>query len=319
MKMGIHDFREPTVEKPRMIVICGPTGLGKTGLAIELAPSFRAEIISADSMQVYRYMDIGTAKATQQEQKCVRHHMIDILNPDEPFDAARYAIMARRIIANLHHKGVVPMVVGGTGFYIRALLYGLFQSRPTDPSIRKRLSEEVKRCGLPAFYRKLTIRDPDAAANIHPNDEFRIIRALEVMETTGEKLSSLHSAHRFSDIPYKVLMIGLNMDRAILYQGINRRTEEMVKKGLLGEVRSLLSKGYDSNIKAMQSIGYRHMVEFIEGRLTWDEAVRTLKRDTRRYAKRQLTWFRKDENVVWESPENVTAIRNRIEAFLQGS
>lgn len=317
IKMEIPDHNHTFADRPRVIVICGPTGLGKTGFAIELAHLFQAEIVSADSMQVYRHMNIGTAKPTIEEQIRVRHHMIDIIDPDEPFDAAQYAKIARKIVGDLYKKDILPFIVGGTGLYIRALLHGLFQSHPPDPEIRKRLLKEVNTIGLSDLYRRLAVFDPAAAAKIHSNDGFRIIRALEVMEATGKKMSAFHQAHRFFDRPFKVLTIGLYMDREKLYHRINLRADTMIKEGLLKEVEDLLSNGYDPNLKAMQSIGYRHMVHFIQGHLTWDETVRILKRDTRRYAKRQLTWFKGESGVVWESPDNVLTIRQQIEDFVQ--
>lgn len=306
-----------SIDKPRIIVICGPTGLGKTAVAVELARTFHGEIISADSMQIYRYMTIGTAKPTPREQAGAPHHMIDIVDPDQPFDAAQYAGMARRIVADLHGKGLSPFVVGGTGLYIKALVHGLSPSTPPDLHIRQRLRQEAETVGMDVLYQRLATHDPTAAGKIHPNDHFRIIRALEVGEATGKPISDLHQAHRFVDESFTVLKIGLHMERDVLYDRIDQRVDGMLDGGLLAEVQDLLSMGYSANLKSMQSIGYRHMVAFIQGDLSWDEAVRTLKRDTRRYAKRQLTWFNKDPGLLWMNPENLENIRLQIKRFLQ--
>ncbi|MEE8400478.1 MAG: tRNA (adenosine(37)-N6)-dimethylallyltransferase MiaA [Desulfobacterales bacterium] len=306
-----------SIDRPRIIVICGPTGLGKTAVAVTLAEAFHAEIISADSMQIYRHMTIGTAKPTPLEQAGAPHHMIDIVDPDQSFDAAQYARMARAIVVDLHGKGRSVLVVGGTGLYIKALVHGLFQAEPPDPHIRQRLKEEVETIGMDVLYRRLVADDPAAAGKIHANDQFRIIRALEVREATGQPISDLHQAHGFVDEPFAVLKIGLHMERDALYDRINRRVDAMIDKGLLAEVQGLLTMGYSADLKSMQSIGYRHMAAFIQGHLSWDEAVRTLKRDTRRYAKRQLTWFNKDPGLLWMNPDNPDAIRLQIEHFLQ--
>jgi len=306
-----------SIGKPKVVVICGPTGLGKTAVAVDLAQIFGAEIISADSMQVYRYMTIGTAKPTPLEQAGAPHHMIDVVDPDQGFDAARYARMAREIVANLHGRGRPCFVVGGTGLYIKALVHGLFKSQPPDPRIRERLKEEAETTGMDTLYRRLVAYDSAAAERIHPNDSFRIIRALEVREATGRPISDIHRDHRFVDEPFDVLKIGLQMDRDTLYDRINRRVEGMMSNGLLAEVRGLLSEGYSTGLKPMQSIGYRHMVDLIQGDLPEDEAVRTLKRDTRRYAKRQMTWFSKDPGLLWMNPDRPEDIRGRIERFLQ--
>lgn len=306
-----------TYSKPSIIVICGPTGIGKTTLAIEFAMKFQGDIISADSMQVYRHMTIGTAKPTSEGQVRVPHHLIDIINPDEPFDAARYSIMTRKIIMDLHKKGVVPFVVGGTGLYIKTLVHGLFEPKSTDPNVRKRLREEADAFGSVFLHDRLKKADPHTAGKIHPNDTYRIIRSLEVNEVTGKTISTHHREHLFRDNPFRVLKIGLQMEREMLYDRINRRVDAMIADGLVDEVNSLLEKGYSPDLKSMQSIGYRHMAGFIKGDLSWDEALRTLKRDTRRYAKRQLTWFKTDLDITWVNPEKKNEIDRLIEDFLR--
>lgn len=304
-------------DKPNVVVICGPTALGKTAVAIDLAGQFATEIISADSMQVYRFMDIGTAKPTPDEQTLVPHHMIDIVDPDESFDAQQFATMARKKILDLQRAGVTPLVVGGTGFYIKALVHGLFGVEATDFKVRARLKKEVETHGSHQIHKRLKDCDPDSAERIHPNDVYRIIRALEICELTGRAVSDLHRAHRFKDEPFRVLKIGLYMERERLYDRIDQRVDDMVKAGLVDEVNMLLDRGYSLDLKSMQSIGYRHMTDFIEGRLPWEKTLSTLKRDTRRYAKRQIAWFKSDAEVVWSTKEQITDIRQTIKKFLQ--
>ena len=304
--------------KPKVIVICGPTALGKTSTAIHVAKSFDGEIIGADSMQIYKYMDIGTAKPTLDEQARVKHHMIDVINPDEHFDARKYANLSRNKVMELHGQKIIPFVVGGTGLYIKALIHGLFQTKVSDSDIRNRLKAEIKDYGSAYLYKKLCRQDPDTAKKIHPNDTYRIIRALEVYALTGKTLSELHQSHGFKDRPFVVLKIGLHIPREILYDRINKRVELMINSGFVNEVKRLLAMGYSQELKSMQSIGYRHIVNFIEGHCTWDETVRTLKRDTRRYAKRQMTWFKADPEVIWKEPESFEDIKGLIKKFLQG-
>ena len=301
---------------PPAVVVCGPTGIGKTAAAIEIARRFNGEIIGADAMQIYRRMEIGTAKPTAEEQARVRHHLIDVVEPDEPFDASRYCELARQVIAGLHERSVLPLVVGGTGLYIKALLHGVFQSAPPDPRVRRRLQKEAVGRGPGALHRRLASIDPAAAGRIHPNDSFRIVRALETVEATGETISAHQQRHRFQDSPYRALKIGLDMDRDTLYDRINTRVDGMLQAGFLEEVRDLLAAGFDPQIKSMQSLGYRHMVAYLQSRLDWKEAVRTMKRDHRHYAKRQLTWFRSDPEIVWTEPQQITGLFPAIEAFL---
>jgi tRNA dimethylallyltransferase len=305
--------------KPPVLVICGPTGIGKTAAAIAAAGTFGGEIISADSMQVYRFMDIGTAKPTAEERARAPHHLIDVVDPDDDFDAARFSQAAREIALAMDRRSAVPIAAGGTGLYIKAMLYGLFRARPPDPLTRQRLRQEAAEVGSEVLHRRLAVIDTQAAGRIHPHDMFRIIRALETATATGEPITDHHRRHGFCESPFRVLKIGLDMDRQALYDRIDRRVDAMINAGLLDEVRGLLSRGYGEDLKSMQSLGYRHMVDFTAGRLTWKEAVRTLKRDTRRFAKRQLTWFRADKEIVWSAPENIRALFPKIEAFLRNN
>ncbi len=309
----------PTQVKPKVIIICGPTGIGKTSTAIEIAKANHGEIIGADSMQIYRYMDIGTAKPTAEERKQVAHHMIDIVDPDEHFDAVQYAKMAHDAVLQLHGKGIAAFVVGGTGLYIKALLHGLFESQPIDARIRKRLKEQAAEQGSDFLYDRLKHLDPETAERLHPNDTYRIIRALETVEATGKPISKYHQNHQFSEKPLAVLKIGLIMDREMLYERINQRVDAMIAAGFVDEVKNLLNMGYPAELKSMQSIGYRHMVDYIEGRLSWEDCVRTLKRDHRRYAKRQLTWFGGDTEIIWKEPGKVKEIVRMVREFLNAA
>ena len=304
-------------KKPPIVVICGPTGVGKTSVGIEMATAFQGEIVSADSMQVYRYMDIGTAKPTPAEQSRAPHHMIDIVDPDQPFDAARYTSEARRLIKRLHIRSLLPFVVGGTGLYIKALTRGLFEGGEGHPEARKRLHDEIAACGIEHLHHRLGRCDPETAQKIHPHDTYRIMRALEIFETTQQPISLHQKTHRFSESRYDVLKIGLTMDKALLYDRINHRVDAMLADGLQNEVESLLARGYARDLKSMQSIGYRHMVDLISERISREEAVRTLKRDTRRYAKRQLTWFRSDQEIVWVPPHEKADIRRIVADYIQ--
>jgi tRNA dimethylallyltransferase len=304
-------------QKPNIVVICGPTGIGKTATAITLAEAYNGEIVGADSMQIYREMEIGTAKPTPGEQARVRHHMVDIVPPDAPFDAAQYEKMARETVYDLHSRGKIPVVAGGTGFYIKALTRGLFDTIPTDPEVRRRLQTEAAALGGGALHQRLAACDPETARRLHPNDTYRIVRALEVFEVTGKPLSAHHRDHQFGDRPFRQVTIGLTIPREALYSRIDTRVDMMLQTGLLNEVRGLLDRGYGPELKSMQSIGYRHMTDFLLGRLPWEEAVRTMKRDTRRYAKRQMVWFKSDPEIHWLAPDRIAEMRRLVETFLR--
>ena len=303
-------------KKTKVIVICGPTGIGKTAVGINLAEKFGGEIIGADSMQIYRHMDIGTAKPTAEERRRVPHHMVDIVDPDEDFDAVQYSEKARTTIAELNRRSRLPFAVGGTGLYIKAMLHGLFQSEPADPKIRNRLKQELEQGGSHILYERLEQIDPETAGRLHPNDSYRIIRALETIESSAKSISKHHQDHGFEDEPFNALKIGLRKDREKLYARIDQRVDLMIQAGLVEEVKKLLAMGYSAELKSMQSIGYRHVAGFLEGSLAWDECVRILKRDTRRYAKRQLTWFGADRDIIWHAPADVKNIISLIGKFL---
>jgi tRNA dimethylallyltransferase len=304
-------------KKPKVIVICGPTGTGKTAVGIELAGKFGGEIISADSMQIYRQMDIGTAKPTPAEQAQIAHHMIDIVAPDEDYDAVQFSKQAGKRIAEIVNRGLIPFVVGGTGLYIKALLHGFFQTEAVDPKIRNRLKQELEQDGSSCLYERLAKIDPDTAGRLHPNDSYRIIRALETIESSGKSISAHHQNHGFENELFNAFKIGLRKDREKLYERIDQRVDLMIQAGLVEEVKKLLAMGYSTELKSMQSIGYRHVVGFLKGSLQWAECLRTLKRDTRRFAKRQFTWFGADPQIKWHQPDRLNEIIRLTEGFVE--
>jgi len=300
----------------KIIIICGPTGIGKTSFAIKLARRFNGEIVSADSMQIYRHMDIGTAKPDEEEQKLVSHHLIDFLDPGENFDAAMYAKAADRVIKEIFARGKTPFIAGGTGLYIKTLLHGLFRSEPICEKTLSKLNMELEEKGRLYLYQKLEECDPESAKALHPNDSFRVIRALEFFMTNRQKISDYKKKHSFHETRYDFIKIGLYMEREKLYERINKRVDIMLSQGLLKEVATLVENGYSLNLKPMQSIGYKHMGMFIKDEVDWKEAVRLLKRDTRRYAKRQFTWFNKEREINWVRPSQFEEAKNLIKDFL---
>jgi len=307
-----------------LVVIVGPTGAGKSSLAVALAERVGGEIVCADSMQVYRDLDVGTAKATAETRRRIPHHLVDLCNPDEPFTAADYRRRARAAISDIRERGGVPIMVGGTGLYLRACLRGLFDGPGEDVALRRALRQEAMRTDSPSLHSRLRDLDANAAAAIHPNDLFRIVRALEVAAITGRPISALReeSRRRHEPVPGPVLLFGLERSREELYRRIDERVEEMMARGLLDEVRWLLGRGYSPDVKPLRAIGYRHMIEHLSGRSTLDEAVDRLKRDTRRYAKRQLTWFRHEEGVTWypvEGPDFSEALLRALIERIEGA
>ncbi len=282
----------------KVLVIIGPTAVGKTELSLQIAESLGAEIISADSMQVYRGMDIGTAKATPQEQARVQHHLIDVVNPDQAFNVADYVALAETSLAELKRQLIVPVLTGGTGLYIDALLEGfLFPDSAADPTLRAELEAQAK--SNPArLFSELRKVDPLSAAKIHPNDLRRIIRALEVYQRTGEPISRLQRKAAQQQRPYNPTYIGLTRERQELYARINRRVELMIENGLIQEVKRLLEV-YPEQPTALQALGYKEIAHYLRGDLTLAEAIELLQRDTRRYAKRQLSWFRRNKKIHW--------------------
>lgn len=305
-----------SVPLPPVAVLAGPTAVGKTGAALALARRLGAEIVNADSLQVYRELNIGTAKPTAAERALAPHHLIDVAAPDEPYDAARYGREARAALAALHARGVPPLVVGGTGLYIRALLHGLFDQADIPPEVRRRLRQELARLGPAALHERLASLDPAGAARLHPHDAYRILRALETLEAGGLPLSALHRAHRFPPPPYRILKLGLTLPREELYECIHRRVEAMLEQGWLAEVEGLLRR-HPPDLKPLRALGYRHLIAHLTGRWSWEEALELLRRDTRRYAKRQLTWFRADPEIHWFNPEESEEMGALMETFFR--
>lgn len=299
-----------------IIVICGPTGIGKTSFSISLARAFNGEIVGADSMQIYKYMDIGTAKPSPDEVAKARHHLVDFIDPADPFDAGRYVQQADLAIIEIAGRKKLPIVAGGTGLYIRALLHGLFRSTPICAKTMAKLTCEFEEKGGRHMHDQLKSCDPVAAQKIHPNDAFRVLRALEVYQTTGKPISDRQTHHNFNQNRYRYLKLGLKMDRDVLYERINQRVEIMLDSGLLDEVRGLIKKGYSLDLKSMQSIGYKQMGMFLKNEVDYNEAVRLLKRDTRRYAKRQFTWFNRDKDIHWLEPDRIDEAKKRVKEFL---
>lgn len=307
-------------ERHKVLIIVGPTASGKTDLAVRLAEQLGGEIVNADSMQVYRGMDIGTAKPSPELRKRVPHHLIDIREPDMDFSASDFRQEAARAIADIAGRGKRPIIVGGTGLYIRALLRGLVDSPSGAGKVRGELEEEAGARGGEEMLEELALVDPVTAARLHPHDLVRIIRALEVYRLTGVPISRQRLAHGFREDHYLPLKIGLSVERAELYDRINRRVERMMAEGLVDEVRALLERGFAPALKSMRSIGYRQICGYLTGEYPLEEAVRLIKRDSRRYAKRQTTWFKGDNEIYWvEYSDNFVSIcSNVIEFFAKG-
>jgi len=283
-----------------LLVLVGPTAAGKTGVSIALAGRLGGEVVSADSMLVYRGMDIGTAKPTPDERRGIPHHMIDIVDPDENYSVALYQRQARACIADIHRRGRLPLLVGGTGLYVRAVIdQYTFTPAGIDPEFRRRMQELADREGPAAVHRRLAATDPAAAAVIHPNNLKRVIRALEVYRLTGRSITSFRDREGVSGGLYRPVVFGLTMERPALYRRIEARVDEMLRRGLLAEVQGLLARGYSPALPAMQGLGYKEMAAHLRGEYTLEEAVALLKRNTRRFAKRQFTWFRADARIIW--------------------
>lgn len=303
---------------PKLVIISGPTCSGKSSLGVEVALRVGGQIINADSMQVYKGMDIGTAKTPVSERKGVPHYLIDIVDPDEEFNAALFRERALAIIKELHEKKIPIIVVGGTGLYVKTLLGGLFEAPSPDPALRRALLKEWDEKGPALLYERLSRLDSAAAESINPMDRIRITRALEVIELSGCRFSELTKKHGFSDRRFNALNLCLDVSRQALYERINKRTASMIEGGLIAEVERLLQKGYSPELKPMNAIGYRHIVGYLTGEWNLGEAKRLMQRDTRRYAKRQLTWFRADGTVTWVDPDDKPGILKKVTGFLQG-
>ena len=307
------------MSKLPLVIINSPTATGKTKLAIDLASTFGGEIISADSLQVYRYMNIGTAKPTIEERNKVKHHLIDVADPDEEFNAAVFNEQANKIIENIAKPGKPIFIVGGTGLYIRALTKGIIETPKVDENIRNHYRELRDLRGKEYLYNLLQQRDKEAALRIKPNDSVRVIRALEVLDQTGESIVAIQRRHSFRDSNYNTCKIGLKLDREELKRRIAERSDKMVAAGFLDEVRGLLSRGYGENLKPMQSLGYKQVIDFLGGKHDWEKAVDLIKQETWLYAKRQMTWFAADKEIKWYPPELSDEINKSVESFLKGA
>ncbi len=297
----------------------GPTGVGKTDVALTLASRLDAEIVSADSMQVHRYMDIGTAKPTPAQRRERPHHLLDVVDPDGDFDASQFRQHALAAMEGIRARGRNVLVAGGTGLYLKALARGLFAGPPRDAALRAALEQSAGERGPGHLFERLEQVDPDAARWIHRHDKVRIIRALEVFEGTGKPLSQWQREHGFDDRPFEVLGVGLERPRSELYERIDRRCGDMMEAGLLDEVRSLLDMGYAPGLRSLQSVGYRQAVQCLTGELNRSGALSSMQQATRRLAKRQLTWFRADPSVHWMHPARIDAIGKMCVRFVTGA
>jgi len=287
------------MKKP-LIILTGPTAVGKTKASIGLAKALNGEIISADSMQVYKYMDIGSAKIRPEEMDGIKHYLIDELEPDEEFHVVRFQQMAKAAMEEIYAKGKIPIVVGGTGFYIQALLYDIdFTENDEDTEYRKELEKLAKEKGADSLHDMLKEVDPASAESIHANNVKRVIRALEFYKLTGQKISEHNERERGKESPYEFCYFVLNDDRQLLYDRIDLRIDKMLEDGLLEEVTALKNKGYTKEMVSMQGLGYKEILDYLNGACTLEEAIYILKRDTRHFAKRQLTWFRRERDVIW--------------------
>lgn len=301
----------------RVIVIVGPTASGKTSLSIELAKRLNGEIVSADSMQIYKYMDIGTAKPTIEEMQGIKHYLIDEVLPSEEFNVVKFKELAEKYIDEIISKGRQPIVVGGTGLYISSLINNInFSETECDWELREKLQKEAEEYGVQYLHDKLKQVDIDAANNIHPNNIKRVIRALEVYYQTNKPISYHNEISRAVPPKYEFILVGLTMDRQYLYDRINKRVDVMLENGLIDEVKRLVDSGYAHSITSMQGIGYKEILAYLNGETTLEDAIEIIKRDSRRYAKRQLTWFKRIKEIKWFGIDNCGNNHNIIEEVI---
>ena len=288
-----------------VIAIVGPTAVGKTKLSIEIAKRFNGEIISGDSMQVYKTMDIGTAKVTEAEMQSIVHHMIDIKNPDEEFSVVDFQFYVQKYIDEITSRGKVPIIAGGSGLYIQAALYNYhFSKQKRDDAVTTRLEKTLENEGIMSLYQRLKHIDPEQAAKIHPNNHRRVVRALEIYETTGMTMTAYQQKQSLKS-PYHLILIGLDMERDLLYDRINQRVDAMLDNGLEDEVKRLYEQGLE-NCQSMKAIGYKELIPYLKGEQTFERSIELLKRNSRRYAKRQYTWFKNKMDINWYTMEPAT-------------
>ncbi|HXV69019.1 MAG TPA: tRNA (adenosine(37)-N6)-dimethylallyltransferase MiaA [Nitrospira sp.] len=310
-------------ERRPLVVLLGPTASGKSRVAVQVAKRFGTEVLTADSRQAYRGMDLGTDKPTMEERRGVPHRLIDLADPDQTFNTGWYRQAALAEIARLYAERQLPFVVGGTGLYIRTLVRGLCPAPQSDPLVRAELMRFAREQGRDRLYAQLVEIDPDSAARLHPNDEAKVLRALEVHRLAGQPLSAIHRLHAFQDAPFSTLLIGLSRLKEPLYRRIEERIDWQLAHGMVEETRSLLDRGYGRHLGALKGLGYRQVAAYLAGECDYEEMVRRFKRDTRHFAKRQMTWFRKEPGIQWisvdegESPEGtVDRVVRLIERFL---
>ncbi len=300
-----------------LVVVCGPTASGKTALSIFIAENFGGEIISADSCQIYKYMNIGTAKPDEDEKKGIPHYMMDIINPDKDFSVFDFVKMAKKCIDDCHRRGVLPILVGGTGLYIDHLISNIeLLKNSGNEDIRKKLKERLETEGKEALYSELEAIDKKAAEKIHINNTKRVLRALEIYYATGKTMSEQNELSRQNESEYNTKILMPVWDREVLYERINKRVDIMLEAGLADEVKNLLNMGYDRDLKAMQAIGYKEMFKYLSGEVSLDEAVFEIKQNSRHYAKRQLTWFKRNADIVCLTEDFFENAKVQIEEFL---
>ena len=300
------------MDKPKVIVICGPTASGKTALSIELAKKINGEIISSDSMQIYKDMNIGTAKPTQEEMQGIQHYLLDFVEPNQRYSVAEYKKDAENAIEKILSKGKIPIVVGGTGLYVDSLIYGIeYQDIKLDEEYRKELEKRVEAEGLEELYNEAQKIDPQSIEKISRNDKKRILRILEIYKATGKNKTEQEIESRKNGVKYDYKVFAINMEREKLYERINMRVDIMIENGLIEEVENLLEK-YNEFPTSMQGLGYKEVVEYLQGKISKEEMIEKIKRETRRYAKRQLTWFRKNKQTIWIGPHDLQKILNEI-------
>lgn len=300
------------MSKP-LIILAGPTAIGKTALSVKLAKAVNGEIISADSMQVYRHMDIGSAKITKEEMGGIPHHLIDVLEPTQEFNVVIFQKLAKQALEGIYRRGHVPIVVGGTGFYIQALAYDIdFTENDSDDSFRRELEKTAAEKGAEYLHQLLMQADPEAAGQIHANNVKRVIRALEFYRQTGVRISKHNQEERQKKSPYRLFYYVLNMERKLLYERIDWRVEQMVSRGLVDEVKTLSAMGCTRAMTSMQGLGYKEILDYLDGKCSLEGAVRVMKRDTRHFAKRQLTWFKREKEARWWNLWEYDGDRDRV-------
>lgn len=300
------------MDKPKVIVICGPTASGKTSLSIELAKKINGEIVSSDSMQIYKYMDIGTAKPTKEEMQGIKHYLVDFVEPNQRYSVADFKKDAETAIEEILKKGKTPIIVGGTGLYVDSLIYGIeYQEIKFDAQYRQKLEEKAEKEGLEKLYEEATQIDPQAMEKISQNDKKRILRVLEIYKATGKNKTQQEVESRKNEVKYDYKVFAINLERTLLYDRIDKRVDIMMENGLVEEVEQLLKK-YKEFPTAMQGLGYKEVVEYLQGELTKEEMCEKIKMGTRRYAKRQITWFKKNKQTIWIGPKDIQTILAQI-------